>query len=185
MPRNSFMVGVATPRNTPSSVTAKGPGAAQALMMGPVISKQTVAISRCKNDCQFRFGDFREDMDGRSPLSAELAAAIISRIGSGRVLSGNYLYCLVGDPFSFLLSKKGRGFTATFAKDAKLNQSNRNICARDLLDMMQVKWIFPSVRVVLRDSPAAVVLRAFAPVARDSFSFLLSKKGRGGYRNVR
>src|SRR5579864_7580241 len=75
-------------------------------------------------------------------------------------------------PRPFLLSKKGRGVTATFAKDAKLNQSNRNICARDLLDMMQVKWIFPSVRVVLRDSPAAVVLRTFAP----HFHFCCLKK---------
>jgi len=41
------------------------------------------------------------------------------------------------DPFSFLLSKKDRGFTAKYGKDAKLKESNRNLCAgRHLLDMV-------------------------------------------------
>src|SRR5215468_9028224 len=58
MPRNSFMVGVEMPRNTPSAVTATGPVAAQACAAESIIREQKIAI----NNCRFCFRDFSEDM---------------------------------------------------------------------------------------------------------------------------
>src|SRR5262249_48824310 len=58
MPRNSFMVGVDMPRNTPSAVTATGPVAAQACAAESNIREQRIGI----NNCGFRFWDFSEDM---------------------------------------------------------------------------------------------------------------------------
>src|SRR5215471_6624951 len=58
MPRNSFIVGVAMPRNTPSSVMASGPDAATASVTGIAIRMQAAVIHHTSRTGQFRLSDF-------------------------------------------------------------------------------------------------------------------------------
>src|SRR5690348_10404499 len=58
MPRNSFMVGVVTPRNTPSSVPTTGPDSATPFVAAIAIRTQAAAMFHPSRDVQFRFCNF-------------------------------------------------------------------------------------------------------------------------------
>src|ERR1700744_1256505 len=101
MPRNSFMLGAATPRKIPSSVTPNGPDWTMALLAATIVRRQTTVRGYAKREnrfCEVNFcvkikafsfrgsGCFRSaprcwcspDGNGANYISAEVAAVLLN-----------------------------------------------------------------------------------------------------------